>query len=339
MTNNLTRRSFLAGGSLAAASLALASCGQQGQGTDDSSAKDLTKLTFCLDWAPNTNHTGIYVAEAKGFFADEGLAVKIVQPAEDGAEAMVGTGQVQLGVSFQDYVAGALSSGNTGLTSVAAIIQHNTSGIMSRADDGITRPAAMEGHTYATWDLPVEKATLKQVVQKDGGDFNKIKLVPNTVDDEVSALKANMFDSVWVYEGWTVQNAKVQDYPVNYFSFISIDEVFDYYTPVIVANVEYAQKNPEVIKAFLRAAKKGYEFAIANPEEAAQILCEAVPELDSALVEESQAFLANEYQADASSWGVIDGERWARFYAWLNKNELVEGELDVNAGWTMEYLQ
>ncbi|MDO4807725.1 MAG: ABC transporter substrate-binding protein, partial [Coriobacteriales bacterium] len=96
MTNNLTRRSFLAGGSLAAAGLALASCGQQGQGTDDSSAKDLTKLTFCLDWAPNTNHTGIYVAEAKGFFADEGLAVKIVQPAEDGAEAMVGTGQVQL---------------------------------------------------------------------------------------------------------------------------------------------------------------------------------------------------------------------------------------------------
>lgn len=340
--SNLSRRALVYGGGLAATSLALAACGGQRQtdgGESPAAGGAATKLTFCLDWAPNTNHTGVYVAEAKGYFADEGLEVKIVQPAEDGAEAMVGTGQVELGVSFQDYIAGALTSGNTGLTAVAAIIQHNTSGIMSRADDGITRPAAMEGHTYATWDLPIEQATLRQVVEKDGGDYSKIELVPNTVDDEVSALRANMFDSVWVYEGWTVQNANIQDFPVNYFSFISIDEVFDYYTPVIVANVEYAQKNPDTVKAFLRAVKKGYEFAIQNPGDAAQILCDAVPELDLALVQASQAYLADQYQAEATSWGQIDGKRWADFFGWLNDNKLVEKQLDVNAGWTMEYLQ
>lgn len=339
--NKITRRTFVGGASALAVSAALVACSGEQGGTEPSDANgptDYTELTFCLDWAPNTNHTGIYVAQAEGYFDDEGLSVQIVQPVEDGAEAMVGTGQVELGVSFQDYVAGAIASGNTGLAAVAAIIQHNTSGIISRAEDGITRPAAMEGHSYATWDLPVEKATLKQVVEKDGGDYSKIELVPNTVDDEVAALKANMFDSVWVYEGWTVQNAVVQDYPVNYFSFISIDDVFDYYTPVIVANVEYAQQNPEVIKAFLRAVKKGYEFAIEKPEEAAAILCEAVPELDPVLVEQSQVYLADQYQADAESWGVIDGDRWARFYEWLNDNELVDGELDVNSGWTGEYL-
>lgn len=342
MNSTMTRRTLLSAASIAAASATLAGCG--GQQTDSTSASDAngptdyTKLTFCLDWAPNTNHTGIYVAEAKGYFADEGLEVAIVQPAEDGAEAMIGTGQVQLGVSFQDYIAGALASGNTGLAAVAAIIQHNTSGIMSRKADGITRPAAMEGHTYATWDLPIELATLKQVVEKDGGDYAKIQLVPNTVDDEVSALKADMFDSVWVYEGWSVQNAIVRGFDVNYFSFISIDEVFDFYTPVIAANVEYAEANPEAIQAFLRAAKKGYEFAVANPSEAAAILCEAVPELDATLVEQSQKFLADQYQADAPSWGVIDGERWSRFYTWLNDNKLVEKQLDVNSGWTGAYL-
>ncbi len=338
MTKTISRRAFVNGVGACAASMALVACGGQQSGASSAADDDLTKLTFCLDWAPNTNHTGIYVAQAKGYFADEGLQVEVVQPAEDGAEAMIGTGQVQLGVSFQDYIAGALSSGNVGITAVAAILQHNTSGIMSRKEDGITRPAAMEGHTYATWDLPIEEATLRRVVEADGGDYSKIKLVPNNVDDEVSALKANLFDSVWVYEGWTVQNAIVQDYPVNYFSFISIDDVFDYYTPVIAANVDYAKQNPDVIKAFLRAAKKGYEFAIQNPEEAATILCEAVPELDANLVEQSQKYLADQYQADAESWGVIDGDRWARFYQWLNKNNLVSGELDVNAGWTAEYL-
>lgn len=339
----ISRRSFIGAAGAMAAAAGLAACGggaaQTGGGSSNASgAAGQTKLTFCLDYTPNTNHTGVYVAQKQGFFADEGLEVEIVQPAEDTAEAMIGTGQAQLGVSYQDYIANALVGGNTGIVAVAAVVQHNTSGIMSAAELGITRPAAMEGHTYATWDMPVEQATIRHIVEKDGGDYSKIKLVPYTVDDEVSGIKAKMFDTVWVYEGWAVQNAAVQNLSVNYFSFISIDEVFDYYTPVIAANTDYAKQNPEVVKAFLRAVKKGYEFAIAKPEEAAQILCAAVPELDAALVAQSQTFLSGQYQADAASWGVIDKDRWARFYTWLNDNKLVSSALDVNAGWTMDYL-
>ena len=335
---SLSRRSFIAGSGMLAASAALAGCGQQQGASGGASGGGAKKLTFCLDYTPNTNHTGIYVAKNKGYFADEGLEVQIVQPAEDSAEALIGTGKAELGVSYQDYIANAYAGGNDGLVAVAAVVQHNTSGIMSRGGEGITHPAAMENHTYATWDMPVEQATIKHIVQKDGGDFSKIKLVPYTVEDEIAGLKAKMFDSVWVYEGWAVQNAAVQDYPVNYFSFISIDDVFDYYTPVLAANVEYAKKNPDVVKAFLRAAKKGYEYAIAHPQEAAEVLCAEVPELDSALVGQSQAYLSKQYQADAGSWGVIDGTRWSRFYQWLNDNKLVEKQLDVNAGWTMDYL-
>ena len=338
---NLSRRSFVAGSATLAGGV-LAGCASQSSGGDAggeaATAEGLTKLTFCLDYTPNTNHTGIYVAQSKGYFAEEGLEVSIVQPSENGAEAMVGTGQAELGVSYQDYLANAYAGGNTGFEAVAAIVQHNTSGIMSRAEDGITHPAAMEGHTYATWELEVEQATLKQVVEKDGGDFDKIQMVPYTVDDEVSGLRSGLFDSVWVYEGWAVQNAKVQDFDVNYFSFISIDDVFDFYTPVIAANTAYADENPEVIKAFLRAAAKGYQFAIEHPDEAAEVLCEEVPELDAALVAESQAYLAEQYQADAERWGDIDGKRWAAFFEWLNENDLVAEKLDPQSGWTTEFL-
>jgi len=340
LKNALTRRAFVAAGAAGASALALAGCsGTDGDGADAGSAAGATtKVTLCLDYTPNTNHTGIYVAEAKGYFADEGLEVEIVQPADDGSEAIIGTGQAEFGVTYQDYMANAFVAGNTGLVAVAAVIQHNTSGIMSREEDGIVSAKNMEGHTYGTWDLPVETATVKRVVEADGGDFSKVQTVPLTTDDEVSGLRANLFDCVWVYEGWAVQNAAVQDYPVNYFSFIGIDDVFDYYTPVIAANVEYAEANPEVVKAFLRAVRKGYEFAVDDPDAAAQILCEAVPELDAELVAQSQRYLAGEYISDAESWGVIDGDRWSAFYQWLNDEGLLEAELDVDAGWTMDYL-
>lgn len=353
LSGGVSRRSFLRGSVAASAALALAGCGQAAQSassdaasSDSSSASgssassDLAKISFVLDYTPNTNHTGIYVAKSKGYFADEGLDVEIVQPPEDGADALIGAGGAQMGVSYQDVMANSLSSDQPmPYTAVAAIIQHNTSGIMSRAADGITRPKLMENHTYATWDMPVEQATIKDVVEADGGDYSKISLVPYNVDDEVSGLKANMFDTVWVYEGWAVQNAKVQNYDVNYFSFISIDDVFDYYTPVIAANDDFAKENPDQVKAFLRAVKKGYEFCAENPSDAADILCDAVPELDSDLVHASQDYLATQYIADASSWGVIDGDRWAKFYQWLNDQGLVQNQLDVNKGYDLSYLE
>ena len=349
---DMSRRGFIKGAGALAAAATLAGCGayqgksgdasaSAGEGASAKSApKSARKITFCLDYTPNTNHTGIYVAQAKGYFKDEGLTVKVVQPADGTAEAMIGSGQAQMGVSYQDYIANALSSKNpVAIEAVAAIIQHNTSGIMSRKADGITSAKKMEGHTYATWSMPVEQATIKQVMESDGGDFDKLKMVPYEVDDEVAGLKANMFDCVWVYEGWAVQNAKVQHYDVNYFSFVSMDKVFDFYTPVIAANDDFAKKYPDVVKAFVRAAKRGYEYAIKHPKAAGDILLDAAPELSSDLVQASAKYLADQYQADAKSWGVIDKSRWNAYFEWLNDKNLVENKLDVNSGWTMDYLE
>ena len=72
-------------------------------------AAEKTKITFVLDWTPNTNHTGLYVAQEKGYFADAGLDIEIVQPPEDGAEMLVGAGKAQFGVSFQDSMLPAVA--------------------------------------------------------------------------------------------------------------------------------------------------------------------------------------------------------------------------------------
>ena len=124
----------------------------------------LTKVTFALDWTPNTNHTGLYVAQEKGYYKDSGLEVEILQAPENGADPLVRHEQ-RFGVSFQDTMASYVS-GDAAMpvTAIAAIIQHNTSGIISMKDKGITSPAKMMDHTYATWEMPIEQGVIQRCV-------------------------------------------------------------------------------------------------------------------------------------------------------------------------------
>ena len=298
-----------------------------------------TKISFVLDWTPNTNHTGLYVAQEKGYFADENLEVEIIQPPEDGAEMLVGANKAQFGVSFQDSMLPAVAGDNKmPIEAVAAVVQHNTSGIISLKGKGMDTPKGLEGKKYATWDLPIEKATLKQVVEKDGGDFGKVELIPSTVTDEVSALKSGSVDAIWIFYGWAGVAAEVAGLETDYFAFKDIDPVFDYYTPVIIGNTDWMKANPYAASAFLSAMKKGYEFAAENPDEAADILLRYAPELDEALVKASQKYLSKEYISDASQWGYIDASRWNAFYKWISDNKLFDGDLPENTGFTNDYI-
>ena len=311
--------------------LGLTACGGQQEQT----------VTVVLDWTPNTNHTGIYVALANGYFKEAGLDVQVVQPPEDGAVTLVASGKAQFGVSFQDSLAPAFAGDSPmPVTAVAAIIQHNTSGIVSRAGEGMDTPRGLEGKKYATWDLDVEKATIRDVMAADGGNFDLVELIPSTVTDEVSALQSGSVDAIWIFYGWAGVACEVAGLDTDYFEFADIDPVFDYYTPVLIGSNAWLEENPDAARAFLAALSKGYTYAAEHPAEAADILMEAAPELksNSALVYASQEYLAGEYIADAARWGEFDGERWAAFFNWLNENDLMEQKLDPDFGYTNDYL-
>ena len=301
--------------------------------------QDVRKLTFVLDWTPNTNHTGIYVAREKGYFKDAGLEVEIVQPPENGAEVLAASGKAQFAMSFQDSLAPAFSGDNPlPVTAVAGVIQHNTSGIISRRGEGMDRPKGLEGKKYATWDLTVEKATIKDVMEADGGDFDKVELIPSTVTDEVTALKTKSVDAIWIFYAWAGVKTELEGLETDYFAFADLDPVFDFYTPVIIANNTFLAEEPETARAFLDAVSRGYEFSIEHPQEAGEILCKAAPELDPDLVKASQEYLADKYQADAPQWGYIDQERWDAYYAWLNEKGLTETPIEAGTGCSNEYL-
>ncbi len=296
------------------------------------------EITIVLDWTPNTNHTGFFVAQEKGYFKEAGVTVKITEPPEGSAVQLIAVGKGQFGITFQDDLAKAFAQKEPlPVTAVAAVLQHNTSGVVSLKDKGIDTPKKLEGKTYATWGGPIELAMLEHVVEADGGDYSKIDLIPNTVTNIVAALEADV-ESVWIYEAWDGMALKVAGKEYNFIKFTDYGEELDYYTPVIIANNDYLKKNDTQAKKIMEAIKKGYEYAIENPEEAADILLKYAPENDKELVLESQKWISKQYKAEAEEWGVIDKARWDKFYKWLYEEKLIEQEIPSGFGFTNDFL-
>lgn len=328
-----------------ALAISLGACSGSGKETPGTNTPGTPKkqITVCLDYVPNTNHTGMYVAQQLGYYAEAGLEVTIVQPPEDGSVLMCASGQAQFAVKEQDGLAATFASENPlGVTTVTAILQHNTSGIMSRKGDGITSPKGLEGKTYSTWDSPIEQAVIRHVMEKDGADFANVNLIPYAVSSDVDAIANHETDAIWVFYGWAGIQAEVRGIGMDYFAFADIDSVLDFYTPVLIANNDFLESDGETAKAFLAATKKGYEYAVEHPDEAAQMLIDGDTtgslKGSEELVKASQRWLASKYIDDAEKWGVIDPARWDAFYAWLWDNSLTEREIAPGTGFTNDYL-
>jgi len=114
--------------------------------------------------------------------------------------------------------------------------------------------------------------------------------------------------------------------------------VFDYYTPVIISSENYLAQHAETAKKFMAAVSQGYEYSIAHPAEAADILIKSVPELNPEQVKVSMNYLAKEYQSDAAKWGVQKAEVWQRFIDWMFTQRLIPISVETAKAFTNDYL-
>jgi ABC-type nitrate/sulfonate/bicarbonate transport system substrate-binding protein len=295
----------------------------------------MDKVSITLDWTPNTNHTGIYVAQELGYFTDQNLEVEIQQPGQGITDQIVATGKSQFGVSYQENVIRARSEGIP-LVSIAAVIQHNTSGFAALQESGITSPRDFAGKRYGSWDSPSELAILENVMQQYDSSLDQVEIVSG-VYDFFSTIGRDA-DFEWIYYGWDGVIAEQRDIKINYIPLRELNPVFDYYTPVLISSEAYLKQHPDIAKAFLTAVKKGYEYCISNPEQAADILIKHVPELNPDQVKLSMAYLAGQYQADAEYWGYQSNEVWYGFANWMSDAQLIQEPISVSDAYTNEYL-
>ncbi len=306
-------------------------------GTAPMAEREKTKITVVLDWTPNTNHTGLYVALKEGYFESEGLEAEIIQPGEGTSEQLVAAGSAQFGISYQENVTFARAEGMP-VVSIAAVIQHNTSGFASLKEKGIITPKDFENKKYGGWGSPIEEATLRYLMEKAGADPNKLVTVTTGTADFFQASASGEIDYAWIFEGWAGIEAKLKGMALNYIDIGEIDEVFDYYTPVIITSEKNIEQNGEMVRSFMKAVEKGYLYSIENPDKAAEILLEYVPELDRELVVESQRYLAGKYQDDSAYWGMQKTEVWESYMNWLYEKGLISEPDDVTNAYTTEIL-
>ncbi|WP_042351828.1 ABC transporter substrate-binding protein [Bacillus massiliigorillae] len=303
---------------------------------DKNKKEDLKKVSVVLDWTPNTNHTGLYVAKEKGYFKEQGLDVEIIMPGEAGADQLVASGKADFGIGYQEGLTQARAQG-VPLVSLAAIIQHNTSGFAAPANKNIKSPKDFEGKKYGGYGSPVEEAIMKAIMEKENADVKKVDIINMGEADYFTAVKRDI-DFAWIYYAWTGIEAELRGEKLDMLYVKDYSKELDYYTPILTTSEKMIAKDPETVKAFVKAVSKGYEFAIDSPSEAADILIKEVPDLNPELVKKSQEWLAPRYQDDAKRWGEQKLEVWKNYSDWMAENKLLEGKFDPKAAFTNDYL-
>ncbi|HHU69637.1 MAG TPA: ABC transporter substrate-binding protein [Thermoanaerobacterales bacterium] len=311
----------------------LTGCGSN-QGANN---KDLRKVTVLLDWEPNTNHTGLYVAKSKGFFESEGLEVEIIQSSEGGTSQLIAASQGDFGISYQEEVTHARAM-DIPVVSVATIIQNNTSGFASIAEKNIKTPKDFSGKKYGGWGSPAEIALLQALMEPYGASVDEVEIVNIGTSDFFTCIEKNIIDFSMIFYGWTGIEAELRGMDLNYIPMSKENPALNFYTPVIIVKESLIDEDPELIRDFLKGAAKGYEFCIENPEEAAEILLENVPELNRELIIASQKYLSKEYKADAEVWGIMELERWENYTDWMYENDLIPNKIDSGKAFTNEFL-
>jgi ABC-type nitrate/sulfonate/bicarbonate transport system substrate-binding protein len=107
---------------------------------------------------------------------------------------------------------------------------------------------------------------------------------------------------------------------------------------VVIASESTLANKPDTVRKVVKALSRGYTFAAEHPDEAAEVLIAAVPELDKALVKESQQWLSSYYIAEASRWGEQKLSVWQGYSDWLAKNGVVAAPGAVEDAFTVQFL-
>ena len=286
-------------------------------------------IRLALDWTPNTDHTGFYVAKHEGWYTDAAIDLKVLPYSGTAAETLIGAHQAECGISFQDALTFAVATGIKA-TSVMAILQRNASQIAVLADSGIDRPRQLDGKTYGGFGYPNELPTLKFVIKHDGGKGTFKDVIIDSAAYE--ALYAKRVDFTIPFTAWEGVEAKLRGIDLRYFAFT--DYGFpDFYQVVLACDSEWLATQPDAARRFVAATVRGFEMAATDPDGAAAILVQenaGVFEANPALPKASAEFLASGgyYTDPAGKVGPQTLERWQGYSGFLYDQGLL-----VDADW------
>jgi ABC-type nitrate/sulfonate/bicarbonate transport system substrate-binding protein len=292
--------------------------------------------TLVLDWFPNTNHIGIYLAQARGWYAEQGLDLKIEAPSDVSASTkLVAAGNAELGISYEPAVIIARSQ-DVPLVSVAALVQHNLGAIAAKKESGITRPKDFEGKRFGSSGIAQAQMQLQTVMRCDKADPQKTEEV--TLGQGLSqAMLADRVDFMSLLPTWEGIELELKGTQLNYINYRDWC-LPDAYNLVFVSSENTIRDKPDILKRFVAATQRGYEYGVKNPEEAASTLLKAAPDLNPALVKASLERLNPFFIGEAPRWGVQEAGQWKGYADWMYVNKLIQKPVDASKAFTSQFM-
>tara|TARA_B100000989_G_scaffold268768_1_gene223701 strand:+ start:68 stop:982 length:915 start_codon:yes stop_codon:yes gene_type:complete len=298
------------------------------------------ELNLYLDWTPNVNHIGFFVAKELGFYKDLEIRVNILDPSADNY-IVTPAKKVELGESdfalcpFESVISYRTKDKPFDLTAIAAILQKDLSAI-AVIDSRIKSPRYLDNKTYASYGARYEDLIVKQMIINDGGKGTVDFKYPEKLGIW-ETLVSKKQDSTWIFLNWEGIEAKNKNISLNYFKMRDFKIPYSY-SPVIVGSEKFCNEHQELVKKFLVATKKGFLFSISNKNEAVDILSKFIPgheselNLEDALEETIKALLDN------NTWGKIRESNINKFVNWLKENEIVESNLSIKHLFTNSFI-
>lgn len=289
-------------------------------------------LTLALDWTPNINHIGFFIAKEKGFYEDQGVRLNILDPSSDNYQVTPAK-KVELGTAdfalcpTESIISYRTKQTPFKLMAIAAILREDLSAIAVKSDGKINSPQELDGKRYSSYQARYEDEIVRQMIKNDGGtgDFeigypNKLGIWNTVLNDE--------FDATWVFLNWEGVEAESLDVPLTYFRMRDYDIPYSY-SPVIAANENKISTKETAYKNFLSASRQGYLYASDHPEEAIKLFKKYVPEKD-AKIDLNKALAASApYFGDVQTWGKMEESVVSEFLSWIYDKQLEKQQLKV----------
>ncbi|MBC8083522.1 MAG: ABC transporter substrate-binding protein [Hymenobacter sp.] len=284
----------------------------------------MEKLRLALDWTPTTNHTGFFVARQLGFYAAENLEVDILTPDADDYSVTpakkLEAGVVDFAVApLESAISLATKPNKVAAKAIATLLQTDLSAIVTLRQSGLRSPRHLDGKTYASYKARYEDDIVRRMIVNDGGQ-GTLRITYPAKLGIWDTLLANQADATWIFMNWEGFEAAGRQVELHYFKLA--DYAIPYsYSPVVLALTDTIHHRREVCRAFVRATKRGFLHARANPEQSSEILAGSVPEKDRRVINilESQLYTAAHY-GDETTWGKMALPAVATFIDWLKTN-------------------
>jgi putative hydroxymethylpyrimidine transport system substrate-binding protein len=307
---------------LLALSLGLTACGEKSESVDG----EPQPFTLTLDFYPNPDHAGIYMAQKLGYFEEAGLDLEIQTPSDPAAPMkLLAAGRTDLAISYEPEVILAREQG-LDVQAVAALVNRPLTSMIWLKKSGIQGVAGLRGKTIATAGIPYQGAYLKTILARANLKPADVKtanvgfgLLPALLGGRAQAMLGG-FSNI---EGVDLRLRGSQPVitPVDQLGVPTYDEL------VLVARRTQLEEDPQAIRSFIAALARGTAAAASNPQAAAKALLEANPDLDPKLTKAELGVTLPllDPPRGKQPYGYMNPGQWREFTGWMRDNELIDG--------------